>query len=405
MSRLEQASTSSADRPDRRLKVFVHLARDKDARQWRAAYEAGTLIGLNEETPYGYGRAEHMGCDVAFSKSEPEGLFAKASRLSLRVALGFDVVHAYRQKDAMGNADVVWTHTESQFLAVAWLLRNRPDRPRLLAQSVWLFDRWPRIGPLHRALYRWLMQTADVLTVLSPENLAIARTLLPQKRVELVTFGVPSEAWAEPTPRPCVPVRVLALGNDRHRAWATLVQAARGQAGIELAILSSTASPRLACDSQNISVSTVTSNAELRKQLAEATVMCVPLIENKHASGITVIQEAVLAGLPVIATDTGGLRSYFGPEHIRYVPVGDAAALREALLEAARHPEQMVSMARRAQKHMLSTDMGAESFIRRHVELSRELTQDHALSRTAQPGFRITSASQSERRSRIASVQ
>jgi len=33
----------------------------------------------------------------------------------------------------------------------------------------------------------------------------------------------------------------------------------------------------------------------------------VPLLPNLHASGITVIQEAVLAGVPVVATDTGGL--------------------------------------------------------------------------------------------------
>jgi hypothetical protein len=33
------------------IKVFAHLARDKDAENWRLARTAGTLVGVNDERP------------------------------------------------------------------------------------------------------------------------------------------------------------------------------------------------------------------------------------------------------------------------------------------------------------------------------------------------------------------
>jgi hypothetical protein len=164
---------------DKTLNVFVHVARNKEAAWWAAAHAAGTLVGVNDETPYGYGRAARMGCNVVFSRSHSEGVLMKMLRLGLRVILGFDVVHAYRQRNAMRQADIVWTHTESQYLAVATIFRGRPDRPLLLGQSIWLFDRWPRLNPFNRVLYGWLIRRVNILTVHSEENLAAARSLFP----------------------------------------------------------------------------------------------------------------------------------------------------------------------------------------------------------------------------------
>ncbi len=135
----------------------------------------GRLVGVNDETPYGYGRAEHMGCKVTFSHSRNENRLEAAFRLAVRVALGFDLIHAWRQRKAMARADVVWTHTESQFLAVAAVARRLANRPRLLGQAVWLMDRWPSTTPLHRALFRALARDVDVMTFHSPLNLARAR--------------------------------------------------------------------------------------------------------------------------------------------------------------------------------------------------------------------------------------
>ena len=362
-------SPAGTERP---IRVFVHLARDKDPDAWRRAFEAGTLVGLNEETPYGYGRAERMGCTVVFSRSHKESLPGKGLRLALRVLAGFDYLHARRQGQALAEADVVWTHTESQFLAVAAVL-GPGDRPRLLGQSVWLFDRWPRLAAPYRALYRRLIRRVGVMTFHSVENMAVAAALFPGKWLALVPYGIRAEDRIAPAPRPAGPIRILAPGSDRHRDWATLVAAVRGRADMSLTILSGSADPALARGLDNVRIARATTNDALKREFAEATLVCVPLHENKHASGITVIQEAVLSGVPVVATATGGLSGYFGEGEVRYVPPRDPAALRAALLAIGGDAEAASAMAVRAQARMTADDLGAERFVRRHVELSREM--------------------------------
>ena len=70
----------------------------------------------------------------------------------------------------------------------------------------------------------------------------------------------------------------------------------------------------------NIEIGRARSQDELLAAFREATLVCVPLLPNLHASGITVIQEAVLAGAPVVATDTGGLDAYFARDEIDSPP-------------------------------------------------------------------------------------
>ncbi len=369
---VDQRDVAAAE-PRQEIKVFVHLARDKDERAWRNAKAAGQLVGINDETPYGYGRAKNMGCHVEFSRSGAENALGAALRMGLRVLLGFDLMHAWRQRDAIRRADFVWTHTESQYLAVATVARATRAPTRLLGQTVWLMDRWPELGFLRRAFYRRLIRDIDILTFHSSLNLGRAQALFPEKRLERVRFGIPAEAAAEPKRRAAQPVEVLAMGNDRHRDWACLIEAVAGRADMNLQILSNAVRPRLARGASNIRIGRARNQGELVAALRKATLVCVPLLPNLHASGITVIQEAVLAGVPVVATDTGGLDAYFARDEIKYVPAGDARALRAALIELAADPDAALAQARRAQTRMTSGEIGAEAYIRRHVELTREI--------------------------------
>jgi glycosyltransferase involved in cell wall biosynthesis len=357
------------------INVFVHLARDKDARNWRQARAAGNLVGFNDETPYGYHRAERMGCRVAFSRSNPEIAPIKFARLAIRALTGFDLVHALRQKTAIGEADIVWTHTESQYLAVAATLLLTGARSKVLGQSVWLMDRWASLGFLHRALYSRLISRVELLTFHSPANLALARASFPNKKMALVRFGIPTERTIAPRMRPASPFHILALGNDRDRDWATLIAAVRNSPEFSLLIHSGSVSAKLSRGAANVEIRPARTQAELVQSFEQAAVVCVPLRPNFHASGITVIQEAVLAGVPVVATDTGGLDAYFMRDEVRFVAPGDVEQLREALLATARDPEAACNQARRAQARMIEGEISAEAYIRQHVELSQEILQ------------------------------
>lgn len=95
------------------MHVFVHLSAGQDAEEWTRRWSAGTLIGINERTPYGYARAEAHGCNVVFSRAHAERLPARMLQLGVRALLGFDLVHAFRNRAEIQRADAVWTHTES----------------------------------------------------------------------------------------------------------------------------------------------------------------------------------------------------------------------------------------------------------------------------------------------------
>lgn len=360
----------------RSCKVFVHLAQNKDARIWESKFYSGSLVGVNDKTPYGYGRAEQYGFSIEFSKIGDTGFISNVARIFLRVVLGFDFIHAWRNRQAMRGADVIWTHTESQYLAVAAVQMMMGSNVPVIGQSVWIFDQWPRLSFIKKIFYKALMRKIRVLTCHSPVNVAFAKSLLPHADIRLVPFGIASETKIPPRRRDQRPVRVLAVGNDKHRDWITLAQAVDGQDEMLLLVLSQTFPKRLLRDAGNIEARSARSNAELTEAYQGATVVCVPLSTNLHASGITVIQEAVLAGVPVIATDTGGLRDYFTEDEIRYVPIGDARALRHAISEIAGKPEEVVAAANRAQKRMgKDGDLGLDQYIMHHVDITKQILE------------------------------
>jgi glycosyltransferase involved in cell wall biosynthesis len=357
--------------PKRRIRVFVHLAHNKDLKSWRAAWSNGSLVGINDPTPYGYGRAEHMGCDVEFSEAHTETFITKSIRYIMRGLLGFDYVHAFRQRKRLFTSDVVWTHTESQYLAVAAVMWGRRG-PRILAQTVWLFDKWKSVPLVLKILYKKLIEAVDILTVHSSHNLEIAKNLFPNKQILLVPFGIPTESLGKPSVKHHSQLVVVAPGNDRHRDWTTLVSACDMVPGIKLTILSSNASKKLMTNRKYLHIGKANSNTEFMSFISEADVVCVPLSTNYHASGITVVQEAVSIGVPVIASDTGGLRDYFSDGEISYVPVGDVNELYKALMKIKDDKLESIEKAIRAQEHLIKNKIGAESYIRQHVDISNK---------------------------------
>jgi glycosyltransferase involved in cell wall biosynthesis len=367
---------TSAERP---LRVFVFLAHGFGASQWIERWSRGEIPGLNERLPYGYYRAANSNCVIEYSEDARESRLNGVARRSLRRLLGCDLVHAWRNRRGLFEADAVWTHTELEHLAVLalWQCRRRVRRPLLIAQSVWLFDRWRSLSRLKRWLYRRLINQADILTTLSPDNLTIARELFPQVRSEFIRFGVNADSLMAPA-RCAVhsPLRIVAAGNDMHRDWETLIAAAERWPGCCVRIASRQLDSRVANRAPNVHVTAASSATEVAELYSWADIAVVPLKPNLHASGLTVIFEAVLRGLPVVCTDTGGLRAYFSEDAARYVPPRDPSALRRALEELARDDQMRFAMAKRAQARILCANLSSRAFAERHYELSRQLLAD-----------------------------
>jgi glycosyltransferase involved in cell wall biosynthesis len=330
---------------------------------------------MNTYFPYGYHYAQGDGWSIACSRDAEEGRLLELLRRALTRTLGFDVIHTWRNRVGLRSADVIWTHTEREHLAVAlFMLLSRKPGPKLIAQCIWLFDNWSRLSAPKRALYRRLLGIADVVTTQSPEDLRLARAVIPGHPTACVLSGGTIEWMIPPRDEPLhQPLRLASLGNDMHRDWETLLCAFGGRNEYELAIASKKLNPRRIRHMPNVRHVAVRTAEEVRRLYEWADMVVVPLKANHHVSGITVVFESIISGVPVIVTDTGGLRAYFSDTEVGYVPLSSPEEMRSMAETLISNPGRRLSMVKCAQERMRIAELTKQGYAARHRRLTESL--------------------------------
>ena len=361
------------------VNIHVHLYYGVDPLQFRKDENAGCL--------YGYHFAESDTMALSYSRDHPEGRLLRLVRRTLKSLLGFDFIHTYRNRAGLMSADVIWTHTEREYLSVALLLllTRRSREPLLLAQSIWLLDIWKSLSLPKRLFYRWLLGRADVLTTHSPDNAALVQKYWGREGT-VVRYGLDTRDFpltAAGDWRPHEPLRIASIGNDRDRDWNTLITAFENDSRYCVRIATRRKIWRRS-KASNVTVAPAHGLAAQRALYEWADVVIVSLHPNHHVSGITVILEAVATGKPVVATATGGLEEYFSPDSIWYVPVHDAGAMREQVAFLAREPGVATEQTHRAQQEFVRKDLTTRAFANQHATLTWSLINRPA-ERDAEP--------------------
>jgi len=365
--------------------VFVFLPTGFGATRWESAWRTGKLPGICDRLPYGYFHAANEFWSITYSEDREESRPFRFLRKGLLKILGFDMIHAWYNRTLLSTSDVVWTHTEREYLAALclWWLQAPKILPKIIAQSVWLFDRWNHFSPVRRTFYRKLISGADVLTVLSPDNLNQARKLFPDKRCEFMPFGIDSNCLRPAARRQLHrPIRILSLGSDMHRDWDTLLEAVSNWDRSEVRIASRKIRARRRLP-YNVTVVTPATTQDVKDLYEWTDFVVVPLKHNLHASGITVICEAVVFGRPVICTDTGGLGAYFTEKEIEYVPPYQPAALRRKIEELATNDGWRFELTVSAQSRLLRSRLTSYDYAIRHRELSESMVYPYSKSMNA----------------------
>jgi glycosyltransferase involved in cell wall biosynthesis len=332
-----------------------------------------------DETPYGYHFARRYGCTVTFSRSTGyRSGWARLVGRALRRLLGFDLRHIWANRALILSSqfDCIWTHTEYEHLGISLLQKcwGRRRTP-VIAQSIWLLDAWSQSTWMRRVFCRWLMRSVAVATFHSPLNSARASSLQLARRVEVVRFGIAMDDFyrsQHDNPASCGrPIRILSLGNDRHRDWETLVRALGERSGYEIRIGSASYPKHL--QRSNIAVCSM-DKTQILENYAWADCVVLPLKHNLHVSGLTITLESVAMQVPLVCADTGGLTSYFDASLVNYFPVGDAQALRCAVERVMATPlEARMAQTQAAQRHLLAQQLTSEGFALRHVQLTQSL--------------------------------
>ena len=86
---------------------------------------------------------------------------------------------------------------------------------------------------------------------------------------------------------------------------------------------------------------------QVRREFARAHLM---VISSNQEGGANIVSEAVVAGVPVIASDISGNVGLLGPDYPGYYPVGDDKALAAQLLRAEREPDMLELLERRCRE-------------------------------------------------------
>jgi glycosyltransferase involved in cell wall biosynthesis len=357
------------------VKIAVMLPRYLDVAAWTQKFHRGEVPDF---TPYGYHFAQHFGCEVRYSRPTRNwsGLAGWLDKL-VKYLLGGDIRHVWANRDLLDarRTDCVWTHTEYEHLAIAWLRKlGAAVRAPIISQSIWLIDEWPGYTALRQCILRWLSREAAVLTFHSPLNTQRAQDLRLGLGAELLEFGISLDSFpVQVRNRPkgtSGPIRVLAMGNDRHRDWATLIQALGADARFELHIGSVTVP--LHSVRANMQVGAMT-QAQLRAEYDWADCLVIPSQHNLHASGLTSILEGIAMGVPVVTARTGGLEHYFDAACVCYYDVGDAQSLRSAVDALLSNPEAMALQTGAAQQRLSQGGFSSLGFAKRHVQLTQRL--------------------------------
>ncbi|MBB5746298.1 glycosyltransferase [Brevundimonas variabilis] len=351
------------------IRAYIHVFHGKDIDRYRKDF----LAGLEpDESPYGFHLADNCAFSTEFSRDYDGGL--KIIQRALVRVFGFDVFHAFFNRDRVRSADVVWTMTEGEAFAVAALMALGivPRRP-ILGNIVWLANNWKANSRFRRTVYTYLSRYISVMTVHSASCLPIVEAAFPRMRSQLFYFGVNTAVF--PVSSPVIekhegPIIIFAAGNDPTRDWETLLAAFGNDPRFRLVMICWWLSDDRASRYDNLTLIRSPAMADFLQCYREADVVAVPMVANMY-SGITVALEAVALGKPVLATFTGGLPTYFGPDEILYVPEGDPEAMRKALCDTT--PESRAAQAARAQERFVERDFSTEGMVAQYVAVTRQI--------------------------------
>jgi glycosyltransferase involved in cell wall biosynthesis len=252
--------------------------------------------------------------------------------------------------------DAIVTWSERLSLALTMLQRFTARRPPHIAMMYWFSKRNVAL-PLR--LFGGSL--AGLVTWTTVQRRFVTERLgFPPERVALVKYPVDTVFWR---PRSTAIDTICSAGSEM-RDYGTLFEALRGSglrchvaadharinrpllrhARVDLEQLSQ-------ASSREVTVGRL-SPTELRTLYARSRFVVVPILPSDTDNGVSVIVEAMAMGKPVICSRTQGQVDVIqdGVTGI-LVPVGDAAALREAMLGLWNDPERAAEMGARARAY------------------------------------------------------
>ncbi len=324
---------------------------------WRARFGRGEVPSA---LPYGVDVLAARGHRLA---GPPPPVTGRPARLRdvVEHRSGLPVERTLRSVGAVHRADLVLAllEREGMLAGLARGLRVPPFASTpLVVWSCWLADDVRSADRATRARLLRRLRGADLVTHLSRhETETLVDLGIPEERLFPVTYGVSHRYY---TPGDDVrDIELLAVGQDRGRDYATLVEAVRGT-DLTLDVV---------CKPENLAGLDLPPNVRVhgpvplpryRELLRRARVVAVPTHDLAYPTGSSVALEAASSGCAVVVTGTRAMRDYLTDDETGVlVGEGDVDGWRDALGALAGDPTRRARLgaaARRAVEDRFNAD-------------------------------------------------
>ncbi len=339
------------------MKVFFAF---RDAPERRAALRSPDsldryrLFGLDETVRRGVQVRHNLERDGSPTRWSRATRRTVNGALDAAGAIGGDFATILDSRNAINDADVVFSTVDTVGMPLMLLKRARLVRPPLVYTAIGLPERLARLrNERARRLFRSALRSTHTVIAYSAAEAERLREWIGSDGppVVFVPFGVDPDLF-RPVDHEAGSVDVVAIGADPQRDFALLLSVAARRPQLSFRIVATRDGVRaLGAVPSNVVIEIDIPLEAARERLAQARVVALPVRANSYSGATTTLLQAMAMAKPVVVSRTEAIEEGYGLANgvnCRLVAPGDAEAFGAALDELLADPTAAATLGQQA---------------------------------------------------------
>ena len=192
------------------------------------------------------------------------------------------------------------------------------------------------------------LKRLDAVVIVAPNQEEVFKNLVPPERVHLIPHGIDTDFFTPGDKNTLRKRLCLCVGShlrDFYMLRKVIDTLARHDSSISFCIVTIKKLRHLVDGLPSTTVLEAISEAHLLSLYRTASVLILPLLD---ATSNNALLEALACGLPVVATDTGGIRLYGNGGGVMFVPPGDHTLMARETLRILDDPQHWQALSQAA---------------------------------------------------------